>query len=549
MKSSMIKIAVCLSIFFDSMFLKSYSQNGGNVGIGTNIPDNSAILELKATDKGLLIPRLTTQQRVAITNPANGLFVYDVNYKQFWYFNGVQWVQAIGPMGMTGSTGATGATGAIGATGPTGPLVPGTFGQTLRHDGTSWIANSFLYNSGTNIGINTSTPSSTFQVNQGSVMFWGDVGGTPYTGSGTRFMWIPTKHSLRAGTINGSQWDNQNIGLCSAAFGYSNTASGANSTAVGSNNIASGISSFVAGDNSKATGDYSIVAGRWSTANNDYCLALGTATLASGYNSTAIGNNTKATGENSIAMGNESVASYVNSVSIGFKNTSSGKFAIAMSNESSSTGFCSVAIGNHNTARGESSVAAGSYSLSTGFSSVCLGTYTVARTSHSLVLGKWNVSVGDSVYWVATDPVFTIGNGYNDLNRHNALNFIKNGDLYISGNYYQSSDKNIKKDIVPLENALSRIQKITPVYFYYIDNKLHPEGRHIGLIAQEVQEQFPELVKESGNGYLSVDYSAFSAVLLKAVKEQNDIIEKQSYEINKISNELNILKDILGMVR
>ena len=73
---------------------------------------------------------------------------------------------ATGPQGIAGPTGAQGPTGndgAVGAVGPqgptgaTGPLVSGTDGQTLRHDGSGWIANSILYNDGANIGIGTTS--------------------------------------------------------------------------------------------------------------------------------------------------------------------------------------------------------------------------------------------------------------------------------------------------------------------------------------------------------------------------------------------------------
>lgn len=72
---------------------------------------------------------------------------------------------ATGPTGPAGANGADGATGpagpagANGATGATGPLVAGTSGQTLRHDGTDWVANSFLFNDGSKIGIGTASPS------------------------------------------------------------------------------------------------------------------------------------------------------------------------------------------------------------------------------------------------------------------------------------------------------------------------------------------------------------------------------------------------------
>lgn len=66
-----------------------------------------------------------------------------------------------GPAGANGAPGAqgpTGPAGANGATGATGPLVAGTVNQTLRHDGTTWAANSFLVNTTTGVGVGTPTP-------------------------------------------------------------------------------------------------------------------------------------------------------------------------------------------------------------------------------------------------------------------------------------------------------------------------------------------------------------------------------------------------------
>ncbi len=96
-------------------------QAQDNVGIGTLTPDPSAVLELESTDKGILIPRVTTSQRQAIPTPAEGLMVYDTDFQQFWYFDGTQWVQAIGPQGPAGPAGANGVAGATGAQGITGP--------------------------------------------------------------------------------------------------------------------------------------------------------------------------------------------------------------------------------------------------------------------------------------------------------------------------------------------------------------------------------------------------------------------------------------------
>jgi hypothetical protein len=65
------------------------------VGIGTNTPDNSAMLEVQSTTKGVLLPRMTTVQRNAIATPANGLQVYDTNTNSIWYYNGSFWVNTL----------------------------------------------------------------------------------------------------------------------------------------------------------------------------------------------------------------------------------------------------------------------------------------------------------------------------------------------------------------------------------------------------------------------------------------------------------------------
>jgi hypothetical protein len=66
-----------------------------SIGIGTNTPNNSAMLEISSTSRGMLIPRMTSDQRGAIVSPANGLLVYDVITSSFWYYNGSIWSNLI----------------------------------------------------------------------------------------------------------------------------------------------------------------------------------------------------------------------------------------------------------------------------------------------------------------------------------------------------------------------------------------------------------------------------------------------------------------------
>ena len=62
-----------------------------NVGINTTTPNASAALDITATNKGLLIPRVTTAARIGITVPAKGLMVYDSTVNNFYYYTGAAW--------------------------------------------------------------------------------------------------------------------------------------------------------------------------------------------------------------------------------------------------------------------------------------------------------------------------------------------------------------------------------------------------------------------------------------------------------------------------
>ena len=61
------------------------------VGIGTTTPDPSAVLDINSTDKGILAPRLTSAQRMAIVSPADGLLVYDTTESVFYYYEVSAW--------------------------------------------------------------------------------------------------------------------------------------------------------------------------------------------------------------------------------------------------------------------------------------------------------------------------------------------------------------------------------------------------------------------------------------------------------------------------
>lgn len=119
---------------------------------------------------------------------------------------------------------------------------------------------------------------SLFRVNiNGAAVFGGDFTGNstgprctsggsgtvciPAEGSGTRMMWYPEKAAFRAGYINGTQWDDANIGLYSVAMGQSVRASGDNAVALGVRSTAANGSSFAVGEDNTATGYGSVAMG------------------------------------------------------------------------------------------------------------------------------------------------------------------------------------------------------------------------------------------------------------------------------------------------
>ena len=76
------------------LFLSLGTAINAQVGIGTTSPEASAALDVSSTDKGFLMPRMTTAQRTAIVNPVNSLTVFDTDTKTFWSYIEGFWIQA-----------------------------------------------------------------------------------------------------------------------------------------------------------------------------------------------------------------------------------------------------------------------------------------------------------------------------------------------------------------------------------------------------------------------------------------------------------------------
>ena len=84
-------ISLVLVVFYSFIANTLIGQNVGINATGAS-PDASAILDLSSTSKGLLVPRMTSAQRTAISSPATGLLVYDNTTGSFWYYSGSSWI-------------------------------------------------------------------------------------------------------------------------------------------------------------------------------------------------------------------------------------------------------------------------------------------------------------------------------------------------------------------------------------------------------------------------------------------------------------------------
>lgn len=106
----------------------------------------------------------------------------------------------------------------------------------------------------------------------------------------------------------------------------------------------------------------------------------------------------------------------------------------------------------------------------------------------------------------------------------------------MDGNVHGSDITN-KKDIEILENSLEKIMLLRGVRFRWIDS-VNEQDFRIGLIAQEVEKVFPEVVSIGPGGKKGINYSALIAPLINSIQEQFRIIEKQNDKISSLEKRL-----------
>jgi hypothetical protein len=189
----------------------------------------------------------------------------------------------------------------------------------------------------------------------------------------------------------------------------------------------------------------------------------------------------------------------------------------------------------------------GVYGFGAGSSSWNHGVYGYASGGYQ-AFGVWGIASGASGYNVG---VYGTASGAG-----NAAGYFA-GPVTVTGTFTNPSDRNLKKDIKPLSGALDKILKVQGVSYLWkseqeledlLPNKssdgkmgVHekfnfPEGKQIGVIAQDVEQVLPELVQTDADGIKSVDYIKIIPVLVEAIKEQQKMIDRMQAEIDQIKN-------------
>lgn len=190
---------------------------------------------------------------------------------------------------------------------------------------------------------------------------------------------------------------------------------------------------------------------------------------------------------------------------------------------------------------------------------ICSGSGNVIRNSrrstiiggtNSAVVNKYNThKIGDvksAIYngidTTTTNNVLRIScaNGIkikNQLNK-NSLTVQKSRDIICVSDVIanNASDIKLKDNIFILSNVSEKVNKLRVVSFVWNNRQSSHSGRDIGLIAQEVEKQFPEITATRDNGVKAVDYKKMTAVLVACVKEKQKRIDNIKKKIKLLNN-------------
>jgi hypothetical protein len=429
------KLHPCLLLLSLFVFNFSYSQ----VAINTtgNNANSSAMLDIESTTKGMLIPRMTTTQRTAISSPASGLLVYDNTTSSFWFYNGSAWTELVAGSTtgwkLTGNSGTDTSINFVGTTDNrdlkfrvnntrVGTLA--TSGNVFLGFGTGASSTTSILTNG--IGAYALNSNTTGNNNNavGSNALFSNTSGNANNALGTQALYLCTTADLNTAIGHQAMYSN--------VSGSTNTAVGAgslSSNTTGHSNVAVGIDALVwntTRNNLVAVGDSALYNNGAGATNANEAIAntaIGSKALylnnTGSYNS-AIGFNalrSNTTGYQNIATGSEALyqnTTGARNIAIGFRSLLNNSIAV----ENTAIGDFSMnsnTTGNGNSAYGASSL----ISNTTGSYNTASGGYTL----HQNTTGFANTALGNSSLYYNTTGYQNVSIGENALANNTTGNY------------------------------------------------------------------------------------------------------------------------------
>ena len=602
------------------------------VGIGTATPDASAALDIRATGQGVLLPRLTQAQRLAIASPATGLLVYQTNDAQpgFWYTSGppaspgwtffnptadnlgnhtAQQNLNLQSFALVGTGASIGTAVGVGIRADGGlNLGQNTTGNNLYLGYLAGQSNTTGYDNQFS-GYERGFYNTTGHDNQFSGY---NSGGSNTTGSYNQFS------GAQSGLYNTAGSNNQFSGYASGFYnstgtqnlfsgyqsGYFNTTgnsnqfsgyqSGYNNT-TGTQNLFSGYRSGYSntmGNSNQFSGyqaGYNNTTGtenQFSGFNNGYNNTTGFDNQFSGYESgfynttghdnqfggyTSGGNNTtgsynqfigvksglnNTTGSNNTAFGFQAgpaMGNLTNAGAIGYNAQVSLSNALVLGGTGANA--VNVGIGTPAPAERLHLYGAGTTVLrlqsSGGFGSTGVDFWSDPQGSAS----EWRPSFvrsTDAGNFTGGLAFYTNGTGVaNAAAAVEGMRLVNgrlgigttapqytldvNGGIRCVGGVNTTSDQRLKQDVRPLAGALAAVGRLRGVRYTFRRAAFPalrlPAGEQVGVLAQEVEQVYPELVSTDAQGFKAVNYAQLAPVLIEAIKElkaQNEALQARA---------------------